>query len=149
MPRSAVDVEPLAVRPAERRNAGALQPGLSGHADPQRHPAFIDEQADDAPTRYDDLRAVVFNGTLKRSPEPSQTDGLLAIPRGIIERVGVRVDVVRTVDHVIPPGVWPDMREHGYDATTSRRSTASSSSRPTSSSSPGRSGSATRARRPA
>jgi len=21
---------------------------------------------------------------------------------------------IQTVDHVIPPGVWPDMREHGY-----------------------------------
>jgi len=78
--------------------------------------SFIDQQADAAPGRYDDLRAVVFNGTLKRSPEPSQTDGLLAIARGILERVGVRVDEVRTVDHVIPPGVWPDMREQGYEA---------------------------------
>ena len=71
---------------------------------------FIDRQADAAPVRYDDLRAVVFNGTLKRSPEPSQTDGLLAIARGLMERVGVRVDEVRTVDHEIPPGVWPDMK---------------------------------------
>jgi multimeric flavodoxin WrbA len=77
--------------------------------------AFIDRQADAAPARYDDLRAVVFNNTLKRSPEPSHTDGLLAISRGLLERVGVRVDEVRTVDHVIPPGVWPDMTEHGYE----------------------------------
>lgn len=76
---------------------------------------FIDAQADAAPARYDDLRAVVFNGTLKRSPEPSQTDGLLAIARGLMERLGVRVDEVRTVDHEIPPGVWPDMTEHGYE----------------------------------
>lgn len=76
---------------------------------------FIDRQADASPTRSDDLRAVVFNGTLKRSPEPSQTDGLLAIARGILERVGVKVDVVRTVDHVIPPGVWPDMTTQGYE----------------------------------
>ena len=76
---------------------------------------FIDRQADAATTSYDDLRAVVFNGTLKRSPEPSQTDGLLAISRGILERVGVQVDVIRTVDHVIPPGVWPDMTTQGYE----------------------------------
>ncbi len=76
--------------------------------------AFIDRQADQAPGRYDDLRAVIFNGTLKRSPEPSHTDGLIAIARGIFERVGVSVVEIRTVDHVIPPGVWPDMREHGY-----------------------------------
>src|SRR3954452_17916868 len=76
---------------------------------------FIDRQADAATTRYDDLRAVVFNGTLKRSPEPSQTEGLLAIARGLLERVGVQVDVVRTVDHVLPPGVWRDMTPRGYD----------------------------------
>src|SRR6201991_2885565 len=76
---------------------------------------FIDRQADAAPARYDDLRAVVFNATLKRSPEPSQTDGLLAISRGILERLGVQVDVVRIVDHVIPPGVWPDMTTQGYE----------------------------------
>jgi multimeric flavodoxin WrbA len=76
---------------------------------------FIDRQADAAPDDYSDLRAVVFNGTLKRSPEPSHTDGLLAVVRGILERVGVRLDEVRTVDHEIPPGVWPDLREHGYE----------------------------------
>ena len=85
------------------------------HADPRSDPAVHRRQADAAPTRYDDLRAVVFNGTLKRSPEPSQTDGLLAIARGILERVGVQVDVIRTVDHVIPPGVWPDMTTQGYE----------------------------------
>ncbi|HMU27694.1 MAG TPA: hypothetical protein PKA65_09850, partial [Solirubrobacterales bacterium] len=82
---------------------------------PEKIQGFIDRQADEAPVKYDDLRAVVFNGTLKRSPEPSQTEALLAIPIGILERVGVRVDLVRTVDHVIPPGVWPDMTGHGYE----------------------------------
>ena len=76
---------------------------------------FIDRQADMAPDRYDDLRAVIFNGTLKRSPEPSHTDGLLAVVLGIFQRTGVTCAEVRTVDHEIPPGVWPDMREHRYD----------------------------------
>jgi multimeric flavodoxin WrbA len=77
---------------------------------------FIDAQADAAPAAYDDLRVVVFNGSLKRSPEPSQTDGLLAIALGIFERVGAKVDVIRTADHDIPAGVWPDMTEHGFDS---------------------------------
>lgn len=77
---------------------------------------FINEQAEHAPTRYDDLRAVVFNGTLKRSPEISNTDGLIAIVRGIFDRVGVQLDEVRTVDRDIPPGMHRDMREHGYDS---------------------------------
>ena len=90
-------------------------------------------QADAAPGRYDDLRAVIFNGTLKRSPEPSQTDGLLAIARGLMERVGVQVDEVRTVDHEIPPGVWPDMTHPGLRARrVPGASTARWSSRPTS-----------------
>lgn len=44
---------------------------------------FIDRQADEAPVRYDDLRAVIFNGATKRSPERSHTAGLLAIPRDL------------------------------------------------------------------
>src|SRR3954468_17029976 len=75
---------------------------------------FIDPQPGAAPVVYSDLRAVIFNGTLKRSPEPSQTDGLLAIARGLMERVGVQVEEVRTADHEIPPGVWPDMTTQGY-----------------------------------
>jgi multimeric flavodoxin WrbA len=77
---------------------------------------YIDGLSERAPARYDDLRAVVFNGSLKRSPVPSQTDGLLAIPRRIFEQAGVRVDEVRTADRVIPAGVYPDMTEHGYSA---------------------------------
>ncbi|MCB0856994.1 MAG: flavodoxin family protein [Solirubrobacterales bacterium] len=77
--------------------------------------SFIDRQADEAPASYDDLRAVIFNGSLKRSPESSQTEALLEIPIGIFRRLGVQVELVRTVDHQIPPGVWPDMTEHGYD----------------------------------
>jgi multimeric flavodoxin WrbA len=82
---------------------------------PETIQAFIDGQCDVAPGRYDDLRAVIFNGTTKRSPQVSHTDGLLAVPRCIFGRVGVRIDEVRTVDHEIPHGLWPDMREHGYD----------------------------------
>ena len=77
---------------------------------------FIDEQAERADTSFDDLRAVVFNGTTKRSPEVSNTDGLVAIVRGIFDRVGVELEEIRTVDRDIPPGLWPDMREHGYDS---------------------------------
>ena len=77
--------------------------------------SFIDEQARRAPVAYDDLRIVVFNGTTKRSPEQSQTDGLLEIPRRIFSVLGVRCDEIRTVDHTIPPGLWPDMTEHGYE----------------------------------
>jgi multimeric flavodoxin WrbA len=76
---------------------------------------FIDAQVARAPRDFSDLRAVVLNGTLKRSPEVSNTEGLLEIPLRILGGLGVRAEVVRIVDHVIPPGVQPDMREHGWE----------------------------------
>ncbi|HEV2087309.1 MAG TPA: flavodoxin family protein [Cryptosporangiaceae bacterium] len=68
------------------------------------------------PARYDDLRAMFVNGTLKRSPERSHTDGLIDRSRGIMERHGVAVEVLRAVDHDIATGVWPDMTEHGWES---------------------------------
>src|SRR5947207_9124273 len=64
-------------------------------------------------TAYDftGLRALFINCTLKRSPEPSNTQGLVDASRAIMERHGVHVDVVRAIDHDIATGVWPDMRE--------------------------------------
>ena len=68
-------------------------------------------------TTYDftGLRALFINCTLKRSPEPSNTQGLVDASRTIMEKHGVHVDVVRAIDHDIATGVWPDMREHGWE----------------------------------
>ncbi len=66
-------------------------------------------------TSYDDLKALFINGTLKRSPEPSNTDGLIEVSRRIMEKNGVAVEVVRAIDHEIATGVWPDMTEHGWE----------------------------------
>ena len=82
---------------------------------PESIQQFIDRQADAASARYDGLRAVIFNGTLKRSPEPSNTDGMLGIVRGILKRVAVRVDEIRTIDREIPAGMAMDLREHGFE----------------------------------
>lgn len=76
---------------------------------------FIDHEIATAPGDYSDLRVLFLNGTLKRSPEPSHTEGLIGIARGIFEGVRARVDLVRLVDHEVPPGVYPDMREHGWE----------------------------------
>jgi multimeric flavodoxin WrbA len=67
------------------------------------------------PARYDDLRAVFINCTLKRSPERSHTQGLVDISANIMRKNGVQVEEFRAVDHDIAPGVWPDMREHGFE----------------------------------
>ncbi|WP_422935709.1 flavodoxin family protein [Sinomonas sp. P47F7] len=81
---------------------------------PESVQKFIDAEIAANPTDFTDLRAVYLNGTLKPSPEQSHTDGLLAVSKHVLEGVGARVDVVRGVDHDIPPGVYPDMREHGW-----------------------------------
>jgi multimeric flavodoxin WrbA len=64
--------------------------------------------------RFDELRALFVNCTLKRSPEPSHTEGLIDRSRSIMERHGVAVEVLRAVDHDIATGTWPDMTEHGW-----------------------------------
>ena len=64
---------------------------------------------------FSDLRALFINCTLKRSPEPSHTQGLADRSIEIMRRQGVTVDVVRAVDRDIATGVWPDMTEHGWD----------------------------------
>ncbi|MGE3961697.1 MAG: flavodoxin family protein [Dehalococcoidia bacterium] len=62
---------------------------------------------------FSGLRAVFVNCTLKRRPEPSNTQGLMDVARRIMEKQGVSTDVIRAVDHEIAPGIYPDMREHG------------------------------------
>jgi multimeric flavodoxin WrbA len=81
---------------------------------PESVQKFIDSEIAANPTDFSDLRAVYLNGTLKPSPQQSHTDGLIAVSKHVLEGVGVRVDVVRGVDHDIPPGVYPDMREQGW-----------------------------------
>ncbi|MFC3450010.1 flavodoxin family protein [Amycolatopsis speibonae] len=62
---------------------------------------------------FSGLKALFVNCTLKRSPEKSNTDGLVAISRDIMVKHGVEVSVLRAADHDIATGVWPDMTEHG------------------------------------
>lgn len=68
----------------------------------------------DATQDYSDLRALFFNCTLKKSPEPSNTDGLVGASRKIMEKQGVKTEEIRFIDHDIAVGVYPDMREHGW-----------------------------------
>ena len=63
---------------------------------------------------FDDLKAVFVNCTLKRSPETSNTEGLMAVAQAIMDKQGVQTEVIRLVDHPVAPGVYPDMTEHGW-----------------------------------
>ncbi len=66
--------------------------------------------------KYSDLKAIYFNCTLKKSPEKSNTEGLLDVSRLIMEKQGVQVEVIRAIDHDIATGIYPDMTEHGWDS---------------------------------
>lgn len=66
------------------------------------------------PARYSDLRAVFINTTLKPSPELSHTETLMTVSQDIMKAQGVSIEHIRAVDHVLAPGVQPDMTEHGF-----------------------------------
>ncbi len=63
---------------------------------------------------FSGLRALFINCTLKPSPQISNTEGLVAISRKIMEKHGTKTELIRAVDHDIAPGIYPDMREHGF-----------------------------------
>ena len=63
---------------------------------------------------FSDLKALFFNGTLKRSPERSNTDGLVEASQLLMQKHGVSTEIIRTIDHDIATGVYPDMREQGW-----------------------------------
>ncbi|MGY6021758.1 flavodoxin family protein [Streptomyces spinosirectus] len=69
--------------------------------------------ADDA-YRFDDLTALFINCTLKPSPQPTHTQGLIDKSAAIMMSRGVSVSEVRAVDHDIARGIYPDMTEHGF-----------------------------------
>lgn len=64
---------------------------------------------------FSNLRALFLNCTLKKSPEKSHTRGLIDMSAAIMEANGVSTEIIRAVDHDIAIGVYPDMREHGWD----------------------------------
>jgi multimeric flavodoxin WrbA len=75
-----------------------------------------EELCEQAPADYSDLRALFINCTLKRSPEVSNTQGLIDISAEIMRRNDVHVDEIRAIDRDIPSGVYPDMTEHGAES---------------------------------
>lgn len=64
---------------------------------------------------YSDLRAVIVNTSLKQRPEDSHTRLLLEVVAEIMTRNRVQVEHVHMLSHHIPPGVYPDMTEHGWE----------------------------------
>ncbi|MDG4649111.1 NAD(P)H-dependent oxidoreductase [Roseibacterium sp. SDUM158017] len=61
------------------------------------------------------LKAVYVNTSLKKSAKDSHTQLLLDASARIMEGQGVAVERLHMLDHHVPPGVYPDMTEHGWD----------------------------------
>src|SRR5882757_5746281 len=74
-----------------------------------------EEQCAQTQWDFSDLAAIFINCTLKRSPAQSHTQGLADISMEILRRQGVAVEEVRAIDHDIATGVYPDIKEHGWE----------------------------------
>lgn len=61
------------------------------------------------------LKALFINTSLKKQATESHTKLLMNASANIMIGQGVDVDMVHMLDHTIPPGVYPDMTEHGWD----------------------------------
>lgn len=61
------------------------------------------------------LKAVFINCTLTRSPGESHTQLLIDASKNIMDKHGVKSEVIRAIDHDIATGVYPDMTKQGWD----------------------------------
>lgn len=64
---------------------------------------------------FSGLNALFLNCTLKKSGERSHTEGLMQISMDIMKKNKIGVEYLRPVDYDVAFGVYPDMREHGWD----------------------------------
>ena len=69
----------------------------------------------ESPHDFAGLRALFVGTSLKREGGESHTNLLMGVSAAMMERVGVAVDRLHMLDHQVPPGVYPDMTEHGWD----------------------------------
>jgi len=98
-------------RPQDGESARRASPiGKVSRPRPRYVPAVTDSTLD-----FSGLSALFINTTLTRSPGTSHTQLLIDASAAIMAKQGVRVDQFRAVDHPIATGVYPDMREHGWE----------------------------------
>jgi len=63
-----------------------------------------------------ELTALYVNTSLKKVAGNSHTRLLMQASGDIMEKNGVTVEHLHLLDHTVPPGVYPDMTEHGWDS---------------------------------
>ncbi|WP_452219383.1 flavodoxin family protein [Lacinutrix undariae] len=64
---------------------------------------------------FSNLSVVYINCTLKKSPETSHTKTLMNVSKEIMLKEKVKVDEIRFIDHKVASGVYPDMKEYGWE----------------------------------
>ncbi|SPH25044.1 hypothetical protein DEA8626_04079 [Defluviimonas aquaemixtae] len=62
------------------------------------------------------IKALFVNTSLKKAAKDSHTQLLLNVSAKIMEKNGVAVEHLHLLDHAVPPGVYPDMTEQGWDS---------------------------------
>ena len=73
----------------------------------------------DAPAKYDDLKALFVNCSIKSDKEGSHTQRLINRAAGIMREQGVDVEAIHALDHTIAFGMEKDLsddkNQHGDD----------------------------------
>ncbi|WP_321527409.1 NAD(P)H-dependent oxidoreductase [Sedimenticola selenatireducens] len=70
---------------------------------------------DNHPFDFTGLSALFLNCTLKPTGVTSNTEALIDVSRSIMAANKVKTEILRPVDYLLPPGVYPDMTEHGFE----------------------------------
>ncbi len=65
-------------------------------------------------TDFSNLRALLINTSLKKKACESHTKLLLNAAADLMTKKGVSVEHLHLAAHDVPPGVYPDMTEHGW-----------------------------------
>jgi len=63
---------------------------------------------------FSDLKAVFINCTLTKSPAKSHTSLLIDASEQIMKKQGVSTQIIRSIDHDIASGIYPDMTKKGW-----------------------------------
>lgn len=67
------------------------------------------------PVKYDDLKALFINCTIKKNSKDSHTLKLMNRAAGIMRTEGVNVEIINALDYQIAFGMEKDLTEHGWD----------------------------------
>ena len=68
-----------------------------------------------APAKYDDLKALLINCSIKKDKSQSHTQRLLNRAAGVLESQGVQVEQIYALDYQIAFGMEKDLTKSGWD----------------------------------